>query len=156
MRHHSIQPALGFAATRVTGQEDFGTDQITVTVRLARKRLECPDCRFSTRASMTSAPNRRMASPRYLRPAGGHRVRAPATRCPNHGVRIEDVPFARPGTRVTRDVENLVVWCAKTMDWTAAAVLCRVSWRTVNRIIERVIPSSADLSRIEGLVRIGC
>jgi transposase len=76
-------------------------------------------------------------------------------RCPNHGVRIEAVPFARPGTRVTRDVENLVVWCAKTMDWTAASVLCRVSWRTVNRIIERVVPTTADLSRIEGIVRIG-
>ncbi|MBK7021713.1 MAG: transposase family protein [Candidatus Microthrix sp.] len=71
------------------------------------------------------------------------------------GSALEDVPFARPGTRVTCDVENLVVWCAKTMDWTAASVLCRVSWRTVNRIIERVIPTTADLSRIEGLVRIG-
>jgi transposase len=75
--------------------------------------------------------------------------------CPNHGVRIEQVPFARPGTRVTYDFENLVVWCVTSMDRTAATVLCRVAWRTINKIIERVVPATPDLSRIKDLVHIG-
>jgi transposase len=31
-------------------------------------------------------------------------------RCPEHGVVTEAVDFARPGSRFTRDFEDLVVW----------------------------------------------
>ena len=146
---------MGLPATRVRAV-NFQPDQITVTVRLTRQKLECPDCKYSTRASYDQRP--KPSRWRHLDMCGRLVViecSLRRVRCPNHGVRLEAVPFARPGTRVTRDVENLVVWCAKTMDWTATSVLCRVSWRTVNRIIERVVPTTADLSRIEGIVRIG-
>ena len=41
---------MGLPATRVRAV-NFQPDQITVTVRLTRQKLECPDCKYSTRAS---------------------------------------------------------------------------------------------------------
>ena len=76
-------------------------------------------------------------------------------RCTAHGVRTQAVPFARPGARIARQFENLIVWCASSMDWTAASVLCRVAWRTVANVVERVVPSSTELSELDGLVHIG-
>lgn len=70
-------------------------------------------------------------------------------RCPSHGVRTQAVPFARPGARITRQFENLIAWCAASMEWTAASVLCRVAWRTVANVVERVVPSSTELSELD-------
>ena len=69
------------------------------------------------------------------------RIRADLRRlcCPVHGVITEGVPFARPGSRFTRDFEDLVGWLATTMDKTALARLVRVDWDTTGRIIERVV-----------------
>jgi transposase len=41
------------------------------------------------------------------------------------------------------------------MDKTAIARLCRVSWRTVGRVCERVAASELDPGRLDGLFRIG-
>ena len=146
---------LGLNATFVQAV-NFEPGQIIVTVRLARRRLRCPDCTFSTRAIYDHRP--KPSKWRHLDVCGQPLVIACSLRrlaCPNHGVRIEQVPFARPGTRVTYDFENLVVWCVTSMDRTAATVLCRVAWRTINKIIERVVPATPDLSRIKDLVHIG-
>ena len=146
---------LGLNATFVQAV-NFEPGQIIVTVRLARRRLRCPDCTFSTRAIYDHRP--KPSKWRHLDVCGQPLVIACSLRrlaCPNHGVRIEQVPFARPGARVTRDFEDLVVWCVTSMDRTAATVLCRVAWRTINKIIERVVPATPDLSRIKDLVHIG-
>jgi hypothetical protein len=59
-------------------------------------------------------------------------------RCPEHGVHVEGVPFARDGARFTRDLENLVAWLMTKTDRTATCRLVRVDWETVGRIIKRV------------------
>jgi transposase len=76
-------------------------------------------------------------------------------RCPDHGVVTEAVPFARPGANLTRDLDDLIAWLATRMDKTAIARLCRVSWRTVGRVCERVAASELDPVRLDGLFRIG-
>lgn len=148
---------LGLAATWVQAVA-FESDRVVVTVRLARRRLRCPveGCGYSTRSvyDRRKKPSRWRhldvcGRPLYIQ-ADLRRLR-----CRRHGVKVEAVPFARPGARVTRDVENLIVWCAASMDWTAASVLCRVSWRTVARVVERVVPTKVDLARLDALVRIG-
>jgi transposase len=75
--------------------------------------------------------------------------------CPTHGVRVEGVPFARPGARFTRDFEDLVGWLATTMDKTALARLVRVDWDTTGRIIERVVADGLDPDRLENLFEVG-
>ncbi|HEX2808177.1 MAG TPA: transposase family protein [Kineosporiaceae bacterium] len=38
------------------------------------------------------------------------------------------MPFARPGSKFTRDFEALVSWLATTMDQTALARMLRIDW----------------------------
>jgi transposase len=75
--------------------------------------------------------------------------------CPTHGVRTEGVPFARPGSRFTTDFESLVAWLATRTDKTAITRLVRVTWRTVGRIIERVVADELDPGRLDNLFEIG-
>jgi transposase len=75
--------------------------------------------------------------------------------CPTHGARTEGVPFARPGSEFTADFESLVAWLATRTDKTAITNLVRVTWRTVGRIIERVVADELDPHRLDGLFEIG-
>ena len=75
--------------------------------------------------------------------------------CPTHGARTEGVPFARAGSRFTRDFEDLVGWLATTMDKTALCRMVRIDWDTTGRIIERVMATGLDPARLDNLFVIG-
>lgn len=82
---------------------------------------------------------------------------APRVRCRRHGVVVARVPWARHGSRFTREFEQQVAWLAAACSKTAVCELMRISWYTVGGIIERVV---ADLEaergdRLDGLRRIG-
>jgi transposase len=70
-------------------------------------------------------------------------------------VRTEDVPWARPRARQTRDFEDVVAWLAQHTDKTTICRLLRTSWETVAGIVTRVVAEHLDARRLEGLVRIG-
>jgi transposase len=129
---------------------------VVVTVKLRARRLCCPECDFSTKARYDL---RNVASSWRHLDLGHWRleVRAGLRRltCPDHGVHTEGVPFARSGSRFTRDFEDLVGWLATTMDKTALRRLVRVDWDTVGRIIERVMESGLDPGRLDRLFSIG-
>lgn len=82
----------------------------------------------------------------------------PRVRCPQHGVVMAAVPWARHGARHTRGFETTAAWCAVEMSGSATARLLRCSWRTVGAMVIRV---SADLQAasgsdgLDGLTRIG-
>jgi len=144
---------LGLAGVTVVDVDINETD-VVMSVRLRSRRLRCA-CGYRTRASYDHRPRRRW---RHLDVCGRRCwLEAELRRlvCPNCGVRTEVVPFARPGARHTRAMENLVVWAAQHLDKTAAAELCRVAWETVDRIVSRVVAESLDRSRLQGLRRIG-
>lgn len=134
----------------------FETVRIIVEVRLRRRRLECPRCGWTT-----AARHNLQAHPSTWRALdlGTWQVivRAQLRRlsCPEHGVVVEAVPFARHGARFTRDVEDLVAWLATKTDKTAITRLCRINWRTVGAIIERVVADELDPGRLDGLYEIG-
>lgn len=75
--------------------------------------------------------------------------------CPACGVRTEELPWARPGARHTRDFEDTVVWLAQRTDRTSVATLMRCSWETVTAIINRCVAELIDNRRLESLYRIG-
>jgi transposase len=54
-------------------------------------------------------------------------------------VRTEQVPLARPGARLTRDLEDVIAWLAQRTDKTSICRLLRVSWQTVHRTVTRVV-----------------
>lgn len=148
---------LRLSGVNVTAVE-FGTATVTVSVGLRRRRLLCPECPYSTRARYDHRPVDSVW--RHL-DLGAWRleVRARLRRleCPSHGVRTEEVPFARPveDSGFTYDFEHLVAWLATRMDKTAITRLTRITWRTVGRIIERVAADELDPSRLEDLFEIG-
>ena len=129
---------------------------IVVTVVLRRRRLVCPHCGHKTRWRYDTRPA--PGTWRHL-DLGVWRVEVRATlrrlRCPTHGVVVEGVPFARPGAHLTRDLDDLLAWLATRMDKTSISQLCRVSWRTVGRAVERVVAAEIDPDRLDGLFRIG-
>jgi transposase len=131
---------------------DFQPARVVVTVRLRRAKLSCPECGFSTKARYDTRPV--TSTWRHL-DLGRWRleVRADLRRlvCPTHGVRTEGVPFARSGSRFTRDFEDLVGWLATTMDKTALCRLVRIDWATTGRIIERVMATGLDKKRLDNL-----
>ena len=74
-------------------------------------------------------------------------------------VRTEDVPWARPGARCSRDVEDTIAWLAQRMDKSAIADLMRCAWRTVDNVVKRLVADHLDTdvntARLDGLIRIG-
>lgn len=131
---------------------DFQPARVVVTVRLRSRKLHCPECGFTTRARYDTRPV--SSAWRHL-DLGRWRleVRADLRRidCPTHGARTEGVPFARAGSRFTRDFEDLVGWLATTMDKTALCRLVRIDWDTTGRIIERVMETGLDPNRLDNL-----
>lgn len=59
-------------------------------------------------------------------------------RCPDHGVLVESVPWARHGSRFTRDFEDWVACLAVRCTASAVAELARVEWHTVGGICRSV------------------
>ena len=82
---------------------------------------------------------------------------APRVRCPEHGVVVCAVPWARHASRFVRCFEDQVCWLAVHTSKSAVAELMRVAWRTVGGICERVLAEAerADPGRLDGLRRIG-
>lgn len=146
---------LALPGVTVSGVE-FAATAVIVTVKLRRRRLECPVCGYSTRARYDSRP----VDSRWQHLDLGLwklqlRARLRRLDCPADGVITEGVPFARHGSKFTRDFEMLVAWLATRMDTTAITRLTRISWRTVGRIIERVVSDELDPARLDGLFEIG-
>jgi transposase len=146
----------GVAVRDVRFGDDGGERVVTVVVALRRKRLICPRCSFAT----PHRHDRRRVLSRWRHLDLGVwrlEIRAGLRRltCPAHGVLVEGVPFARADADFTRDFECLVAWLATRVDKTAITRLCRVNWRTVGRIVERVCADELDPARLEDLFEIG-
>ena len=146
---------LQLSGVNVTGVV-FEPDRVVVDVRLRRRRLVCPHCGWSTAARHNV--QREPSSWRALDLGVWKvvvRTRLRRLACPEHGVVVEMVPFARHGVRLTRDVEDLVAWLATKTDKTAVTRLTRVNWRTVGAVIERVVADDLDPCRLDDLYEIG-
>jgi transposase len=146
---------LCLEGVRVCGVE-FPGGGVVVRVALRRRRLICPLCSYSTRAREGLQDHDSVW--RHL-DLGVWRLELRATlrqlRCPDHDVRVEGVPFARPGARLTRDFDDLIAWLATKTDKTTITRLARVDWQTVGRVIERVCIEQLDDSRLDDLFDIG-
>ncbi len=81
---------------------------------------------------------------------------APRVRCPDHGVVVAHLPWARHGARHTRAFDDQVAWLAVHTSKTAVTQLMRVAWRTVGAVVARVVAESREaVDPLDGLRRIG-
>jgi transposase len=81
---------------------------------------------------------------------------APRVSCPEHGVVVAHVPWARHGTGHTLAFDDTVAWLATHCAKSTVTQLMRIGWRTVGNICARVwadIEQRVDL--LAGLTRIG-
>ena len=67
--------------------------------------------------------------------------------CPTCGVITEAVPWARPSSRFTLPFEQEVAWLAKQADLSLVAEYFRITWRSVRRIVQRVVEDGWDEDR---------
>jgi transposase len=144
---------VGLEGASVLGVR-FVRDGVVVLVRLRRRRRACSVCGQIV-AGRYDTGRRRW---RHL-DLGGVRcfveARLSRLRCPDCGVRVEAVPFARAGARHTRAFEELVCALAKELAKTVVTRLLRIGWRTVGRIVARVLSERLSPSRFDGLRRVG-
>ena len=81
---------------------------------------------------------------------------SPRVWCPEHGVVTQMVPWARHGSKHTRNFEDTAVWMSLHLSRKAVAEYLRISWDTVGPMISRVEKETrAGENRFNGLVRIG-
>jgi transposase len=143
---------LRLRAATVIGVEFDDTD-IVVTVRPTARRHRCPCGR---KAAGYDRSRRRW---RHL-DAAGSKVwleaeiwRVDCRRCGR--VRTEQVPWARPGARLSSDLEDLIAWLAQRTDKTSVCRLLRVAWETVQAVVERVVADHLDDRRLDNVFNIG-
>jgi transposase len=133
----------------------FSAEGVIVTVRLRRRRRVCSRCGQTGRLPIHG---RRVKRWRHL-DLGANRcvIECELRRlwCRGCGAQFEAVPWARAGSRYTRDFEDIVAWLAQQMAKTPIAGLLRIAWDTVGRIVERVVADRLDETRLSGLVAIG-
>lgn len=134
----------------------FSMEGVIVTVRLRRRRRVCGRCGQTGRR--VRAHDRRLKRWRHL-DLGSQQCfiecRLPRVWCLDCGAQFEAVPWARHGSRYTRDFEDVVAWLAQQMAKTPIAGLLRIAWDSVGRILERVLADHLDERRLEGLIAIG-
>jgi transposase len=134
---------------------EFLADRVVVRVVLRRRRLVCPVCGYETMAREGVQDHESVW--RHL-DLGVWRLEIRATlrqlRCPEHGVHVEGVPFARHRARLTRDLDDLVAWLTTKADKTTITRLLRIDWQTIGRVIKRVGEELIEGDRLQGLFEI--
>lgn len=153
-----LRYALGLVKTVVEGVWLEGGRALVSVRPWAREGLRCPVCgRRCERYDTARSPRlwRAMDAGR-LRCYLEYRVRR--VTCPEHGVRAERVPWARPCPRFTRDFEDWVACLAVRCCASAVAELARVEWHTVGGVCALAFAdpgASRGAGRLDGLRRIG-
>jgi len=131
----------------------FTDEGIVVRLRRRARRHRCP-C-----GSMASGYDRSVRRWRHLDVAASKLWleaeiwRVDCRSCDR--VRTEDIPWARPRARHSRDDEDVVGWMTQRTDKTTTATLVRCSWEAVDRIVQRVVADHLDERRLDGLFHLG-
>lgn len=134
----------------------FEREGVVVGLRRRRRRLVCPRCGCLGRGSYDRRERRRwrhldLGSTRCFLQCELRRFR-----CPGCGkVVTEAVAWARPGSRFTRDFEDVVCWLAQQAAFSVISRLLRVTWRSVAAIVARVVASEIARRRLADLYLIG-
>lgn len=75
--------------------------------------------------------------------------------CPRCGVTTELVPWAQSDSGFTHDFEQTVALLGQRGDQTTVSQLMGIAWRTVGRIVERVVDRLGPKDLLDGLTKIG-
>ncbi|WP_460836078.1 ISL3 family transposase, partial [Nocardioides hungaricus] len=152
---------LGVERTVVEGvefEEEFdGTVSLVASVRpTSRAASRCGRCGRRSGRYDAGEGRRRWRGLDFGEVLVFLEAEAPRVRCPDHGVVVAAVPWARHGAGHTHAFDQQVAWLATQASKTAITVLMRIAWRTVGAIITRYwADTAAALDAFAGLRKIG-
>jgi transposase len=133
----------------------FGQEAVIVTVVLRAKKPVCSGC-GARGLKIKEHREKRWRALDLGAPRCVIECRLTRLYCPGCGDVYEAVPWARAGSRYTRDFEDLSAWLAQQMSQRQITKLMRIAWESVAKILERVVAEKLDHGRLDGLVFIGC
>lgn len=135
----------------------FDPTGLVVEVGIKKRGLRCGECG----GKAIRVKDRRVRRWRHLDLAGmtvhlQYAIRR--VHCAACGtVKTEEVPWASAGSGFTHAFEERTAYLAQQSSRTAVSKLLRVTWRTVGRVIRRVVTKHLDAGpdRLDGLKHIG-
>lgn len=147
--------ATGATVLSVDWDEDRGA-LVAQVKRRARGRRRCGECHLRC-GRYDAGEGRRLWRTLDLGTTIAYlEAEAPRVQCPEHGVVVAEVPWARHDARFTRAFDEQTSWLAVHASKSMLAELMRVTWRTVGNIIERVVGEREQGDdRLDGLTKIG-
>ncbi len=159
-QHRVWKRVLGVEHTVIESVDLDGDDGLeTVGVRVSptwSQRGRCSRCRRRARGYDQGGGRRRWRAVDLGSTIVELEADAPRVSCPDHGVVVAAVPWARAASRFTYDFEDACAWLAARATGSVVAELLRVAWRTVTAIVERVIADAlAGPDRLDGVTHIG-
>jgi transposase len=149
---------LGLQKTVVERVEFDDQQQVmVVSVRPGRgQRRRCGLCRRRSPGYDQGAGRRRWRALDLGTVRAFVEADAPRVSCPQHGVVVAAVPWARHGAGHTLGFDQSVAWLATVCAKSAVTELMRIAWRTVGKVVARVwADTQARVDLFDGLRRIG-
>jgi transposase len=139
--------------TDAEGQQEV----LVLSVRAdARRAGRCSRCHTRCTGYDTGGGRRRWRAPDVGLMRTYLEAEAPRLSCPEHGVVVAAVPWARVGSKFTRAFEEITAWLCAQMAGTRVAEYLRTTWRSVQAMVTRVVAEVAGRGdRLAGLRRIG-
>jgi transposase len=137
---------------------DEDDDVVVVSVRPYRRGgLRCGRCGRRCPGYDDGAGRRRWRTVDLGLKRAYVEAEAPRVSCPDHGVVVAAVAWARHGTGHTRAFDEVTAWLVRQTSKTAVMQFLRIGWRTVGAILARVLADvdSAAGDRLAGVRRIG-
>jgi transposase len=146
---------IGIASLIVTKIKIEALFTVVCDAKPSWRRPRCSDCGkicpgYDRRAEPVRWVHLAMGTIRFILKYTPRRVE-----CPDCGVRIELVPWARADSRFTMPFEEMTAYLAQITNKTEVARMMGISWRTVGNIVKRVVADKLDPKRLDGLRNIG-
>ena len=141
----------------VRWEETAKAPRLVVSVRPVRdERKRCSKCGRRCRGYDGGEGLRTWRAPDFGLSEVLIEANSPRVVCGEHGVVVARVPWARARAGFTRAFEDLVAWLAVKTDRSALAELLRVAWRSVGKVLTRVLADERKrVDAFANLERIG-
>lgn len=131
-------PAYGVSCWASTRRSSSGSDAELLVAHVrpkSRQRRRCGRCRRRCPGYDSGEGRRRWRTLDLGTVQAVIEAESPRVRCPEHGVVVASVPWARHDAGHTYAFDDQVAWLATQASKSTAVQLMRIAWRTVGSII---------------------
>ncbi len=132
-----------------------GTEALVIDIEPRRNSWPiCPECRKQCTVYDRQPPRLFEYLPVWSFKAY-FRYAPRRVKCPEHGVKVEALPWAYGKERMTFSYQVFLARWAKRLSWQETARVFETSWDTVFRAVQFVVDYGLSLRTLEGVTEIG-